>query len=123
MSTTNQTQTDVRTELLFSHRVQTDRRSFFFHVKRAPEGPPYLTLSQYARLGDEWVRLKLVVPSEDAKAFYQGLCEALKALRASSEGEAEAPMSSAEPQSRPARKPAQARADSLTRNLSVSGER
>lgn len=87
MSTISPTQNESRAELLFSHRVQTDRRSFFFHVKRTPEGSPYLTLSQYSKLGDEWIRLKVVVPSEDAKAFYQGLCEALKALRASAESE------------------------------------
>lgn len=81
MSTYNQTSNDFKSELLFSHRVQTERRSFFFHVKKAPEGEPYLTIGQYARLGDEWVRLKVVIPAEDAKVFYQGLCQGLKAMR------------------------------------------
>ncbi len=72
---------ESRAEPLYTHRVQTERRSFFFHVKRGPSGEPYMTVSQFVRMGDEWVRLKLIVPSEDAKPFYHGLCEALKALR------------------------------------------
>lgn len=73
--------TDSRTEPLFTHRVQGDKRSFFFNVKRAQSGELYLTLSQFAKVGEEWVRLKLVVGAEDAKPFYQGLCEAIRALR------------------------------------------
>ena len=66
---------------MFTHRVQGDKRSFSFNVKRAQSGELYLTLSQFAKVGEEWVRLKLVVGAEDAKPFYQGLCEAIKAMR------------------------------------------
>jgi hypothetical protein len=88
---------DTASVPLYSHRVRTDRRSFFFDVKRSPAGGAYMTVSQFVRLGDEWVRLKLVLPSEDAKAFYLGLCEAIKALRNADSEPAVAPPTEPEP--------------------------
>jgi hypothetical protein len=99
MSTISSTH-DSRTELLYNQRVQTERRSFFFNVKRAQEGEPYLTVSQYSKVGDEWIRLKVVVAADEAKTFYQGLCEALKALRLAGEqfeGKSEAQSASQQP--------------------------
>ncbi len=86
---TNTTQTDNRAELVFAQKVQAGSRNFYFNVKKAPESPPYLTIGQYAKVADEWVRLKLVVPATDAKAFYQGLCEALRELRNADETESQ----------------------------------
>jgi hypothetical protein len=106
---------DQNSEPIFSHRAHGDKRSFFFNVKRSPSGELCLTVSQFAKVAEEWVRLKLVIPAEDAKPFYQGLCEAIKALRQAEPnphkqtGQEVAPASDSDPSEPASNKPTSAR--------------
>ncbi len=93
---------------MYTHRVQTGKRSYYFNVLRGPEGGAHLTVSQYARIGDEWIKLKIVVPGDEAKAFYQGLCDALRALRAAEGQKPAASASEAEAGPEGAAKPEEA---------------
>ncbi len=91
---------ETKAESVFSQRVSGERRSFFFDVRRGAEGSAYLTVSQFVRVADEWVRLKIVVPAQDARPFYQGLCEAIKALRAAEVESGDPPAKAPQPADR-----------------------
>jgi hypothetical protein len=73
--------TQTKSVELFSHHVNAGPRSFFFNVKRAPRGELFITVSELTAKENTWSSSKIVVPAEDAREFYMGLCEAIKAMR------------------------------------------
>lgn len=73
---------------IFSRQIDTPRRSFFFDVKRAPRGELFFTISELTGQGSVWHRSRVLIPADQAREFYQGLCEAIKAMREAEKAEA-----------------------------------
>lgn len=76
---------------LFSHHFTSGRRSFFFDVKRAQRGELYFTISELVEKDNAFTRQRVVVPADQARDFYLGLCEAIKAMRKLESAPAEEP--------------------------------
>jgi hypothetical protein len=66
---------------LFTRQVTAGHRSFFFDVKKAPRGELFFTISELSSRGGVWTRSRVLVPANEAKEFYYGLCETIKAMR------------------------------------------
>lgn len=97
-------------ETLHTFRVSAGPRTFFFDVKSGASGA-YLVVTEARLKDEEWTRSRILIPAEHAKAFYGGLCEAIRAMR-SEERQPSEPKSESKspPQPGPAkRKPAGSR--------------
>lgn len=79
---------------IFSHHVAAGPRSFFFNVKRAPRGELFITIHELTAKDNSWTSSRILVPAEDMKEFYMGMCEAIRAMR---KAEAEFPQPEPEP--------------------------
>lgn len=66
---------------IYSTSVSSGKRSFFFDVRRAPKGDLYFMISELTGRGDVWTKSRVLVPADQARDFYLGLCEAIKAMR------------------------------------------
>lgn len=71
----------AKTTSLFTRKVANAKRSYSFDVKRAPEGQLYFTISELTGHGSVWHRSRVLIPAEQAREFYIGLCDAIKAMR------------------------------------------
>lgn len=74
---------------IYSGSVSAGKRSFFFDVKRAPKGELYFMISELTGRGDVWTKSRVLVPAEQAREFYMGLCDAIKAMREAAKDEPE----------------------------------
>lgn len=66
---------------LYSGYVPAGHRSYFFDVRRPSPNQVQLEFSELICHDKVWTKQKIVVPSENLRDVYQGMCEAIKALR------------------------------------------
>lgn len=66
---------------LYSGYVPAGHRSYFFDVRRPSPNQLQLEFSELICHDKVWTKQKIVVPSENLRDVYQGMCEAIKALR------------------------------------------
>ncbi len=99
-----------KSSTLFTRQVTAGHRSFFFDVKKAPRGELFFTISELSSRGGVWTRSRVLVPANEAKEFYYGLCEAIKAMREADPSIGATKDSKSEEAVKPAEKRGQARA-------------
>lgn len=94
-------------ETLHTFRVSAGSRTFFFDVRSSASGL-YLSVTEAKLKDEEWTRSRILIPSEHAKAFYGGLCDAIRAMRSEAQPSSEARPKSKEapPKDAAKRKPA-----------------
>ncbi len=83
-------------ETLHTFRVSAGSRTFFFDVKSSVSGV-FLSVTEARLKDEEWTRSRILIPAEHAKAFYGGLCEAIRAMRSEEQPHSESKSESKSP--------------------------
>lgn len=68
----------VNKKELFTERVFTRNRTYFFDVKESVDGTKYLVISESKKVGNSYKHNRVMVFKEDISAFNNGLEKALK---------------------------------------------
>ena len=58
---------------LFTERVDTNSRHYFFNVKKAENGSKYLIINESRKVGDEFKRNSIMIFEDDLMKFNKGL--------------------------------------------------
>ena len=58
---------------LFTERVDTNSRHYFFNVKKAENGSKYLVINESRKVGDEFKRNSIMIFEDDLIKFNKGL--------------------------------------------------
>lgn len=76
---------------IFSEKVVTNRRTYYFDVKETREGSKYLVIGELTQVGSEMERHRVMVFEESLDIFMDGLDKAVEFILSSvrEEGEAE----------------------------------
>ncbi|MGA9771129.1 MAG: DUF3276 family protein [Blastocatellia bacterium] len=76
---------------IFSEKVVTSRRTYFFDVKETREGAKYLVIGELTQVGSELERHRVMIFEESLDSFMDGLDKAVEFILNSvrNEGEAE----------------------------------
>lgn len=67
--------------ILFSKSVEANRRAYTFDVRQSPSGELSFTISELSNDGSVWHRSRVLVEFGEAREFYLGLCDAIRAMR------------------------------------------
>ena len=62
---------------LFSEKVVTSRRTYYFDVKQTKEGAKYLVIGELTQVGSELERHRVMVFEESIEPFMEGLDKAV----------------------------------------------
>lgn len=91
---------------IFSEKVVTSRRTYYFDVKETREGSKYLVIGELTQVGSELERHRVMVFEESLDSFMDGLDKAVEFILNSvrEEGEAEALRETAEETAEPGSK-------------------
>jgi hypothetical protein len=73
--------TENKSTQVASHRVRAGKRSYFFDVYAGPKGGLHLCLSETVAEENGFKRSRVVVFDNSIREFYEGLCEAIRAMR------------------------------------------
>lgn len=63
---------------IFSEKVVTNRRTYFFDVKETREGAKYLVIGELTQVGSDTERHRVMVFEENLEAFVSGLEKAAR---------------------------------------------
>ncbi|HYM00323.1 MAG TPA: DUF3276 family protein [Blastocatellia bacterium] len=74
---------------IFSHKVVTSRRTYFFDVKETREGAKYLVIGEVTQVGSEHERHRVMVFEESLELFLEGVDRAADFILSGTEGEFE----------------------------------
>jgi hypothetical protein len=76
---------------IFSEKVVTNRRTYYFDVKETREGAKYLVIGELTQVGSELERHRVMVFEESLDSFMDGLDKAVEFIlnNVREEGEAE----------------------------------
>lgn len=66
---------------IFSEKVVTNRRTYFFDVKETKEGSKYLVIGELTQIGSETERHRVMVFEESLDSFVYGLDKAIDFIR------------------------------------------
>jgi hypothetical protein len=66
---------------IFSEKVVTNRRTYFFDVKETKEGAKYLVIGELTQIGSETERHRVMVFEESLDSFVDGLDKAIDFIR------------------------------------------
>jgi hypothetical protein len=66
---------------IFSERVVTSRRTYFFDVKETKDGSKYLVIGELTQVGSEVERHRVMVFEESLDSFMDGLDKAVEFIR------------------------------------------
>src|SRR5215216_6977021 len=72
---------------IFSERVVTSRRTYFFDVKETKDGSKYLVIGELTQVGNEVERHRVMVFEESLDSFMEGLDKAVEFIRYGENGE------------------------------------
>lgn len=75
---------------IFSERVVTNRRTYFFDVKETKDGSKYLVIGELTQVGSELERHRVMVFEESLDSFVNGLDKAVEFIRYGESDEEEA---------------------------------
>jgi hypothetical protein len=62
---------------IYATQVQTGTRTFFFDIKEADNGKPYLVITESKKSGDQYERKNMVLFESDIEKFSQGFLKTL----------------------------------------------
>jgi len=63
---------------IFSEKVVTSRRTYFFDVKETKDGSKYLVIGELTQVGSELERHRVMVFEESLESFMEGLDKAVE---------------------------------------------
>jgi Protein of unknown function (DUF3276) len=66
---------------IFSEKVMTSRRTYFFDVKETKDGSKYLVIGELTQVGSELERHRVMVFEESLDLFVDGLDKAVEFIR------------------------------------------
>jgi hypothetical protein len=66
---------------IFSEKVVTNRRTYFFDVKETKEGSMYLVIGELTQIGSEVERHRIMVFEESIDLFVEGLDKAIEFIK------------------------------------------
>ena len=72
---------------IFSEKVVTSRRTYYFDVKETKDGAKYLVIGELTQIGNEVERHRVMVFEESLDAFMDGLDKAVEFIMNSDRGE------------------------------------
>lgn len=72
---------------IFSEKVVTSRRTYFFDVKETKDGSKYLVIGELTQVGNELERHRVMVFEESLESFMEGLDKAVEFIMDSEKGE------------------------------------
>ena len=72
---------------IFSEKVVTSRRTYYFDVKETKEGAKYLVIGELTQVGSELERHRVMVFEESINSFMDGLDKAVDFILTSETGE------------------------------------
>lgn len=72
---------------IFSEKVMTGRRTYFFDVKETKDGAKYLVIGELTQVGSEMERHRVMVFEESLDSFVEGLNKAVDFITGSGPGE------------------------------------
>lgn len=68
-------------KILFSKSVEASRRTYSFDVRQSSSGELSFSISELSNDGSLWHRSRVLVEFGEAREFYLGLCDAIRAMR------------------------------------------
>ena len=68
---------------IFSEKVVTSRRTYFFDVKETKDGSKYLVIGELTQVGSELERHRVMVFEESLESFMEGLDKAVEFIMGS----------------------------------------
>ncbi|MGH9760557.1 MAG: DUF3276 family protein [Blastocatellia bacterium] len=74
---------------MFSHKVLTSRRTYFFDVKETREGSKYLVIGELTQVGNEHERHRVMVFEESLELFLEGVDKAADFILYGDDGDSE----------------------------------
>lgn len=74
---------------LFSEKVMTSRRTYYFDVKETKDGTKYLVIGELTQVGSELERHRVMVFEESLDSFMEGLDKAVDFILNNETGEDE----------------------------------
>lgn len=83
--------------ICFTKSVEAARRTYTFDVRQAPTGELCFTISELSNDGSLWHRSRVRVEFGEAREFYLGLCEAIRAMREAERGDSDSATAGARP--------------------------
>jgi Protein of unknown function (DUF3276) len=72
---------------IFSEKVMTNRRTYYFDVKETKDGAKYLVIGELTQVGSELERHRVMVFEESLELFMDGLDKAVEYILNSERGE------------------------------------
>lgn len=72
---------------IFSEKVVTSRRTYYFDVKETKDGAKYLVIGELTQVGSELERHRVMVFEESLESFMEGLDKAVEFILGSEGGE------------------------------------
>lgn len=72
---------------IFSEKVMTSRRTYFFDVKETRDGSKYLVIGELTQVGSELERHRVMVFEESLDSFVDGLDKAVDFIQYGQRGE------------------------------------
>ena len=81
---------------IFSEKVVTGRRTYFFDVKETKDGAKYLVIGELTQVGNELERHRVMVFEESLNSFMDGLDKAVEFILNGERGEESYEMSGEE---------------------------
>jgi hypothetical protein len=72
---------------IFSEKVMTSRRTYFFDVKETRDGAKYLVIGELTQVGSEMERHRVMVFEESLDSFMEGLDKAVEFILNNDRGE------------------------------------
>ena len=76
---------------IFSEKIVTSRRTYYFDVKETKDGSKYLVIGELTQVGSELERHRVMVFEESLDSFMEGLDKAVDFIIVSNRGRDEAP--------------------------------
>jgi hypothetical protein len=92
----NRNRSEVAMKEIFSEKVVTSRRTYFFDVKETREGSKYLVIGELTQVGSETERHRVMIFEESLDSFMDGLDKAVEFILSNVREEGEAPRAEAE---------------------------
>jgi Protein of unknown function (DUF3276) len=72
---------------IFSEKVVTSRRTYFFDVKETKDGSKYLVIGELTQVGNELERHRVMVFEESLESFMEGIDKAVEFILNNDRGE------------------------------------
>jgi hypothetical protein len=72
---------------IFSEKVVTSRRTYFFDVKETKEGAKYLVIGELTQIGNDTERHRVMVFEESLDSFVDGLEKAVEFVKYAERGD------------------------------------